>query len=296
MVWINALVASGGGRDRRGSRARAPTPPRRSRRPAGDKAAEIVGELARSSAAPADCRPPGRRRRASLFQGDDGVVHGQLALRLPSAAQDAVQAGALDQSVVDDIGWARYPRGRGRHAQPAAARRHQPRRSAPSRKHPDEALARGEVHHVAREQHRVHARVGQPGRRGRPVRRPEVREAFPMADLIRESINDAGAAARHAVLRRRLGVGAADVASAGGRRRSETPRRPTTTWRRCSGRAAAVTAPTITAAATTGDAMTTVESRTEPPRTPAEDAKPRLTSGPATNAGSAVSCRRRRSS
>ena len=64
--------------------------------------------LARSAAPPADVdrrarRRPARRSRATRR------VHGQLAVRL-RRRQGAVEAGALDQSVVDDIGWARYPR------------------------------------------------------------------------------------------------------------------------------------------------------------------------------------------
>ena len=43
------------------------------------------------------------------FEGDDGSLHGQLAVRLAARASPRVEAGTLDQSVPDDYGWALYP-------------------------------------------------------------------------------------------------------------------------------------------------------------------------------------------
>ena len=125
MVWINALVLSGGGQiltDAEAGRNARPS----LASPAGDKAAEIIGNLARSSAArtgpvhraggAGPRHVPGRRRH----------VHVELALR-SGRRRDAVEEGTLDQSVVDDIGWARYPRVFAGQTQRAAARRSQPR-------------------------------------------------------------------------------------------------------------------------------------------------------------------------
>ena len=63
--------------------------------------------------------------------------------------------------------------------------------------------------------------AGNPAARAAAYDDPGVREAYPMADLIRDSIDSACPRPGHAVLRRRLGVGAADVASAGERAAAE---------------------------------------------------------------------------
>ena len=74
-----------------------------------------------------------------------------------AAARSAAEAGTLDQAVVDDIGWARYPRV------------FADRPSAPPlgganlgvgafSKHPDQAVAAGGVHQRRTEGHPVHAR------------------------------------------------------------------------------------------------------------------------------------------
>ena len=70
---------------------------------------EIVGTLGRSSAAPADMSTAGEEEARSLFQSDAG----SFMVNWPyvyNAAKESVTAGAIDQSVVDDIAWARYPR------------------------------------------------------------------------------------------------------------------------------------------------------------------------------------------
>ena len=159
--------------------------------PAGDIAAEIVGELARSSAAPADMSTAGEEEARSVFQGDDG----SFMVNWPyvyTAAQEAVAEGALDQSVVDDIGWARYPAVDGRARRASAARRHQPRRSGAFTKHPDEALAAAKCITSLESNIEYMIESGNPAARAAAYDDPGVREAFPMADLIRDSINGAG--------------------------------------------------------------------------------------------------------
>jgi multiple sugar transport system substrate-binding protein len=76
--------------------------------PAGLKAAQIIGDLARSSAAPADLSTQEEQARAT-FQSDTGM----FMLNWPyvlAAAREGVEEGSLDSAVVEDIGWARYPR------------------------------------------------------------------------------------------------------------------------------------------------------------------------------------------
>jgi multiple sugar transport system substrate-binding protein len=189
MVWINALVESAGGQiienTELGDEA---TPSIAS--PAGDTAADIVGRLARSSAAPPDITTAGEEEARSLFQSDAGM----FMVNWPyvyGAAASAVESGALDQAVVDDIGWARYPRARADDA------------SRPplgginlaigdDTRYPDEALDAVTCITSLESNIQYMVEAGNPAARAGAYDAPEVLEAFPMAPLIRESINDAG--------------------------------------------------------------------------------------------------------
>ena len=170
MVWINALIASGGGQIIENPELGADATPSMAS-PAGDKAAEIVGTLGplvgragrhvdrRRGGGPVAV--PGRRR----------VVHGQLALRLQR------RQGVRWRTAPRPVGGRRHRLG----PLPGGRRRtsRAPRRSAASTsaigaftKYPDEALAAAKCITSLREQRRVHDRVGQPGGPGRGLRRP----------------------------------------------------------------------------------------------------------------------------
>jgi multiple sugar transport system substrate-binding protein len=108
-----------------------------------------------------------------------------------SAAKEDVAGGGIDQSVVDDIGWARYPA-------VSADRPSRPPLGGINlaignwTKHPEHALdlvrcATSLENNVA-----YMLDAGNPAARGAAYDDPEVRAAFPMADVIRQSINDAG--------------------------------------------------------------------------------------------------------
>ena len=189
MVWINALIASGGGQIIENPELGADATPTVAS-PAGDMAAQIVGELARSSAAPADMSTAGEEESRSLFQGDDG----SFMVNWPyvyNAAKDAVKQGALDQSVVDDIGWARFP-------EVTAGMPSAPPLGGINlaignfTHHPDEALAAAKCITSLESNIQYMIKSGNPAARAAAYDDPAVREAYPMADLIRESINEAG--------------------------------------------------------------------------------------------------------
>ena len=158
--------------------------------PAGDKAAEVVRRLADSPAAPADLTTAGEEEARSLFQSDDGA----FMVNWPyvyAAAKGEVDTGALDQGVVDDIGWARYPR----------INADEP--SAPPlgginlaigdfTRYPDEALDAVACITSVESNAQYMVEAGNPAARDAAYDDPAVREAFPMADLIRDSINEAG--------------------------------------------------------------------------------------------------------
>ncbi|UDY34569.1 extracellular solute-binding protein [Dermatobacter hominis] len=189
MVWINALVASAGGqiitdadkgKDAKPSMAG----------PAGDAAAKIVGGLARSPAAPADMSTAGEEEARSLFQGDSGsfMVNWPYVYQ---AAKESVEAGAIDQSVLDDIAWARYP-------QAVAGEQSAPPLGGIDlaignfTDHPDEALDAVKCITSVENNAQYMVESGNPAARAAAYDDPKVKEAFPMADLIRDSIDTAG--------------------------------------------------------------------------------------------------------
>ncbi|MCC6437736.1 MAG: extracellular solute-binding protein [Acidimicrobiales bacterium] len=188
MVWINALVSSAGGTIIDDPAAGADARPAIDA-PAGQAAARVVSRLARSSAAPADLATAGEEEARSTFQGPDGA----FMVNWPyvyAAAQESVASGAIPQSTFDDIGWARYPRVEA------------DRPSAPPlgginlaignfTEHPQEALAalRCLLSVEAGVQYMVES--GNPAARAAVYDDPAVREAYPMAELIRDSIASA---------------------------------------------------------------------------------------------------------
>jgi len=189
MVWINALIASAGGQIiEHPERGDAAVPSLDS--PAGKDAAEVIAKLADSSAAPADMSTAGEEEARSLFQGDSG----SFMVNWPyvyGAATGEVEAGSLDQAVVDDIGWARYPEVVGGTV------------SKPPlggidlaigefTDHPDEALAAVKCITSVENNAQYMVDSGNPAARAAAFDDPKVLETFPMAALIRDSIDSAG--------------------------------------------------------------------------------------------------------
>src|SRR5262249_58189258 len=92
VVWINALVASSGGRILADPAAGADATPAIASA-AGDRAAEVVGELARSPAAAPDVATAREEEVRAAFQGE----RGGFMVNWPyvwNAARDAVRAGS----------------------------------------------------------------------------------------------------------------------------------------------------------------------------------------------------------
>jgi len=189
MVWINALVLSAGGEILQNATAgRNATPAVNS--PAGKKAAEIVGNLARSRAAPVDLSNAKEEQARTNFQSGQGgfMLNWPYVL---AAARGAAEDGSLDQAVVDDIGWARYPRV------------FADRPSAPPlgganlgvgaySQHPDEAVALIECVNAEPKATQYMLDEGEPSPYAASYDNPEIRSEYANADLIRESIAEAG--------------------------------------------------------------------------------------------------------
>jgi multiple sugar transport system substrate-binding protein len=188
MVLISALVASAGGQvlDRpeagRDARPALDTP-------AGHRAAEVIDRLAHSRAADPGLATADEEAARAGFEGARGGFMANWAY-VYGAALEAAASGSLDRAVFDDIAWARWPR-----ADPAR----------PSRpplggidlaisaftRHPDLAVDAVRCLSTADSQRRYMLKSKNPAARAAVYDDPEVRKAFPMADLIRESIGEA---------------------------------------------------------------------------------------------------------
>lgn len=188
-VLINALVLSGGGalledveagRDAKPSLAS----------PAGEKAAEIVGNLGRSPAAPADLSNASEEQARANFQSEQGMFMVNWPYVL-AAARSAAEEGTLPQEVVDDIGWARYPR-----VSPD-------RPSAPPlgganlgigafTEHPDLAVALVECINAESKATQYMLDESEPSPYAASYDNPDIRAEYANADLIRESIAEGG--------------------------------------------------------------------------------------------------------
>ncbi len=156
---------------------------------AGRQAAAVVSRLANSDARNPAISTSDEEAARAAFQSDRGgyMVNWPYVY---GAAQEAVEAGSLSQSVLDDIGWARYPRvDESLESQPplgginigigAYSEHHD--------------LALDAVRCITSLESQTEYMVGakNPGARAAVYDDPEVRRIFPMADLIRESINAA---------------------------------------------------------------------------------------------------------
>jgi multiple sugar transport system substrate-binding protein len=124
----------------------------------------------------------------AAFQGGRGGFLTNWAY-VYGAASEAVESGTLEREDFDDIAWARWPR-----VEP----------DRPSRpplggidlavsafiRHPDLAVDAVRCLTTADSQRRYMLKSKNPAARAVVYDDPEVRRVFPMADLIRESIND----------------------------------------------------------------------------------------------------------
>jgi multiple sugar transport system substrate-binding protein len=188
-VWINALVLSGGGellQDVEAGRNAKPS----LASPAGEKAAEIVGNLGRSPAAPTDLGNASEEQARANFQSAQGMFMVNWPYVL-AAARSAAEEGTLDQSVVDDIGWARYPRVLP--DQPSAPPLGGANLGIGSyTKHPDQAVALVECINAEPKATKYMLDESEPSPYAASYDDPKIREEYANADLIRESIGDGG--------------------------------------------------------------------------------------------------------
>jgi multiple sugar transport system substrate-binding protein len=188
MVWISALISSAGGKVLENPEAGKNVRPAIDS-DAGRKAATIIQQLGRSRAADPALSTTDEEAARSTFQGGTGGFMVNWAY-VYGAAQEAVASGTLDQAVLDDIGWGRYPRVDA---------------ATPSRpplgginlgigaysSHKDDAVQAVRCLASLESQTQYMVKSKNPGARAAVYDDAEVRRIFPMADDIRQSINDA---------------------------------------------------------------------------------------------------------
>ncbi|GAA2640731.1 ABC transporter substrate-binding protein [Dactylosporangium fulvum] len=188
-VWVNALVTSGGGSiTEHNERGRDATVSVNSA--AGQEAARIIRKLATSKAADPALSTSAEEESRATFDGPDGG----FMLNWPyvyAAIQGNVQDGSVPRPVLDDLAWARYPRVRadtpsrppigGTNLAISRFSRHRAEAVEAVRCITAPAMLKARM-----------LRAGNPVANSVVYDDPEVRAKFPMADLLRESIDDAG--------------------------------------------------------------------------------------------------------
>ena len=187
MVWVNALVASAGGKILDDPEVGKDVKPGLDSA-AGRKAAVIIRDLGRSRAADPALTTSDEESTRAAFQGSRGgfMVNWPYVY---GAAQEAVAAHALDRAVLDDIRWARYPR-----VDPRGASRPPlggiDLAIGAFSKHGELAVDAARCITSAQSQTEYMIDAKNPAARAAAYDNAEVRRIFPMADLVRDSIND----------------------------------------------------------------------------------------------------------
>ncbi|PSL01765.1 carbohydrate ABC transporter substrate-binding protein (CUT1 family) [Haloactinopolyspora alba] len=189
-VWINALVASAGGEVLTNPEAPVEDVELGLQSEAGRQAAGIIGTIARQGLGGPGFSNEDENASMLQFQGENG----SFMVNWPfvwAATLAGVEEGTLDQSLIDDIGWAQYP---------------SMVEGEPSRppygginlgigafsEHVDLAMDAAQCIVSVENQAYYMVSNGNPASNTEAYEDPDVQETFPMADLIRESLEQAG--------------------------------------------------------------------------------------------------------
>lgn len=188
-VWINALVTSAGGTIVEDPEADAEDVRLALDSEAGREAARVMAEIGAQGLGGPGLPTADENASLSVFQGD----RGSFMVNWPfvwTATQGAVEGGTLDQAVLDDIGWAMYPAVvEGEDARPPYGGIDLG--VGAFSEHPDLAYAAAECIVAPERQAAYFVSDGNPPAAIEAYDAPEVQEAFPMADLIRTSLEQA---------------------------------------------------------------------------------------------------------
>ncbi|MBU2668943.1 extracellular solute-binding protein [Actinoplanes bogorensis] len=191
MVWVNALIASGGGSILQPGSENLPANEVKGgiNSPAGQNAARIMHELAVSPAAPAGFSTAGEEDSRAAFQ----AANGGFMVNWPyvwAAMDSAIEEGSLPANFKDDVGWAAYPRVDAGTESAAPSGGLGLSISSYSRK---KDLAVQAIRCLVSEQSQKEfmIKAGNPAALKSVFDDPEIREKFPMADEIRTGLDAA---------------------------------------------------------------------------------------------------------
>lgn len=185
-VWVNALVESGGGHIVENPEASADDVQLGLETAAGKKAAEIVSTIGKKGLGGPGLPTQAENEAMLQFQGDKGSFMVNWPFVWP-ATNASVKAGSLEKSLITDIGWALYPQTEaGKESRPplgginlgvGAASKHV-------------GLAYDAIECIVTPENQVEYFVtnGNPPSDSTAYDDPSIKEKFPMADTIRQSL------------------------------------------------------------------------------------------------------------
>ena len=185
-VWVNALVESGGGQILENPEASADELQLGLESEAGRKAAEIVGTIGSDGLGSPGLPTQAENESMLLWQGDKGSFMVNWPFVWP-ATNGAVEEGNLDDSLVEDIGWALYPQTmEGQDSAPPLGGINLGVGS--KSEHPD--LAYQAIECIVSPENQIEYFVtnGNPPSDSTAYDDPSIVEKFPMADTIRQSL------------------------------------------------------------------------------------------------------------
>ncbi|NED95277.1 extracellular solute-binding protein [Phytoactinopolyspora alkaliphila] len=188
-VWINALVASAGGQILTNPEEDVENLEMGLETDAGRAAAEIMQTIGREGLGGPGLSNQDEAGAMLQFRGD----RGSFMVNWPfvwAATNAAVDEGSVDQEVLDDIGWATYPATtEGEEARPPYGGINIG--IGAFTEHPDEAMEAVQCIVSPENQAFYFVNDGNPAAHVDAYDDPEVQEAFPMADVIRDSLEAA---------------------------------------------------------------------------------------------------------
>jgi multiple sugar transport system substrate-binding protein len=185
-VWINALVESGGGQIIENPEAPGDEIRLGLTSDAGIKAAEIISTIGKDGLGSPGLPTQDENNSMILFQGDEGSFMVNWPFVWP-ATNAAVESGSLDKSLIDDIGWTLYPEvNAGEEARPPLGGINLG--VGADSEHPDLAYQAIECIVSPENQAEYFVTNGNPPSNTEAYKDPAIKEKFPMADTIRESL------------------------------------------------------------------------------------------------------------
>lgn len=185
-VWVNALVESSGGHIVQNPEAAADDVELGLETEAGKKAAEIVSAIGKKGLGSPGLPTQAENESMLLFQGKKGSFMVNWPFVWP-ATNASVKAGSLEKSLVEDIGWAQYPRTQSdQESRPPLGGINLGVGAAST--HTD--LAYEAIECIVEPENQVEYFVtnGNPPSDSTAYDDPSIKKAFPMAPTIRESL------------------------------------------------------------------------------------------------------------